>query len=173
MSPTVQIVTVSLLAAALLALAGWTLTLQLRLRRLTREYTTLMTGVDGADLQETLNQHLAQVHQALRTVSELEERTLSLELTQPLCLQWVGAIRFNPFRDTGGAQSFALAIADARGDGIVLSSLHARHNTRVYAKPLHAWQSEYTLTDEEEQAIERAQREQSMHAAQPRIATQP
>jgi hypothetical protein len=132
-----------------------------------------MTGVEGADLQDTLNQHLDAVRQALRTVSDLEERTLSLEHVQPLCLQWIGTLRFNPFRDTGGAQSFALAIVDARGDGIVLSSLHARDNTRVYAKPLRSWQSEHALTDEEQQAIERAQRQQSLDAARPRVTTQP
>jgi hypothetical protein len=51
---------------------------------------------------------------------------------------------------------------DDRGDGFVLSGLHARENTRVYAKPLHDWTSEHTLTDEEKQAIEHAQRQQTI-----------
>ena len=68
-------------------------------------------------------------------------------------------LRFNPFRNTGGAQSFALAIVDGKGDGVVISSLHARENTRIYAKPLHQWTSEHTLTDEEQEAITRAQQQ--------------
>ena len=50
--------------------------------------------------------------------------------------QRVGLVRFNPFEDTGGNQSFALALLDAEGNGWVLSSLHARTGTRVYAKPI-------------------------------------
>ena len=92
----------------------------------------------------------------------MPRRTETLEQAQPHALQWVGSVRFNPFRHTGGAQSFALALADDKGDGFVLSSLHARENTRVYAKPLHEWASEHMLTDEEKQAIERAQRQQAL-----------
>jgi hypothetical protein len=66
-------------------------------------------------------------------------------------------VRFNPFRETGGDQSFALAMADADGNGAVISSLHSRDATRIYAKPLTAWQSSYPLTDEEQTAIQRSQ----------------
>lgn len=145
------------LAALLCGLLGWVIVLQVRLWRLTRQYTALMRGADETDLTSLLNQHVGEVRQALETISALEQRTEVLEQARPHALQWVGSVRFNPFRHTGGAQSFALAIADDRGDGFVLSSLHARENTRVYAKPLHEWASEHMLTDEEKQAIERAQ----------------
>jgi hypothetical protein len=141
--------------------------LQVRLGHLTRQYTALMRGADETDLQTLLNQHVAEVRQALETVSSLQERTETLERAMPRALQWIGSIRFSPFRHTGGAQSFALALVDDKGDGFVLSSLHARDNTRVYAKPLHEWASEHMLTDEERQAIERAQRQQAL--AQTRI----
>ena len=52
--------------------------------------------------------------------------------------QRVGLVRYNPFEETGGNQSFALALLDADGDGWVLSSLHARSGTRVYAKAITA-----------------------------------
>jgi hypothetical protein len=115
-----------------------------------------MTGTDGADLESILNQHLDQVHQSLETVSDLESRTQGIERTLQHTLQWMGMLRFNPFRNTGGAQSFALAIVDGKGQGVVISSLHTRENTRVYAKPLHQWTSEHPLTEEEQQAIARA-----------------
>lgn len=150
------------LAAVLCGLLGWVIVLHTRLSRLTRQYTALMRGVDKADLQSLLNQHVLEVRQALETVSSLKERTESLERSLPRALQWIGSVRFNPFRHTGGAQSFALALVDDKGDGFVLSSLHARENTRVYAKPLKGWASEHMLTDEEQKAIERAQREQAM-----------
>jgi hypothetical protein len=146
---------------------GWVIALQVRLRRLTRQYEALMRGAEGIDLQSILNQHVAEVDRALETVLSLEERTIALEKAMPRALQWMGSVRFSPFRHTGGAQSFALVLADDRGDGFVLSSLHARENTRVYAKPLHEWSSEHMLTDEEKQAIERAQRQQAMAKVSP------
>lgn len=164
--PDLQTLFLIVLAAVVCGLLGWVIALHIQLRRLTRQYTALMRGADGTDLQSLLNQHVQKVNQALVTVNALQERTESLEKAMPRTLQWIGSVRFNPFRHTGGAQSFALALVDDRGDGFVLSSLHARENTRVYAKPLHQWASEHMLTDEEKQAIERAQRQQALAQTQ-------
>jgi hypothetical protein len=71
-------------------------------------------------------------------------------------LQHVGVVRFNPYHDTGGDYSFAVAILDAGGHGVVLSGLYHRDRCRVYAKPVSAWASTYTLTDEELEAIDQA-----------------
>ncbi|HKG56390.1 MAG TPA: DUF4446 family protein, partial [Candidatus Limnocylindrales bacterium] len=65
----------------------------------------------------------------------------------------IGLVRFNPFEDTGGNQSFAVALLDAHGDGFVLSSLHGRGGTRVYAKALTNGRSESTLSGEESEAL--------------------
>jgi hypothetical protein len=138
-------------------LVAWVIVLQIRMQRLHRQHTRWMTGTSGTNLEELLNQHLDEMRQATETVSDLETRTRTIERTLHHTMQWMGMIRFNPFRNTGGAQSFALAIADGTGNGVVISSLHARENTRIYAKPLHQWTSEHTLTEEEQQAIVRAQ----------------
>ncbi len=69
----------------------------------------------------------------------------------------VGLVRFNPFEgDTGGNQSFALALLDGRGDGFVLSSLHARAVTRMYAKAITNGSSEAALSTEESEALRQA-----------------
>jgi hypothetical protein len=65
-------------------------------------------------------------------------------------------VRFNPFEDTGGNQSFALALLDAEGNGWVLSSLHARSGTRVYAKAIREGRADGALSDEEAAAIKQA-----------------
>ncbi|MGQ9457218.1 MAG: DUF4446 family protein, partial [Anaerolineae bacterium] len=75
--------------------------------------------------------------------------------------QHLGVGRFNPCPDPGGNQSFAIALVDGRGNGVVLSSLHAREGTRVYAKPLKKWESDYALTEEEKQAIALAYQQQT------------
>ena len=76
-----------------------------------------------------------------------------LEAAQRRAIQRVGLVRFNPFEDTGGNQSFALALIDAPGDGFVVSSLHSRTGTRVYAKAISDGRSEGALSDEEAEAL--------------------
>jgi len=68
----------------------------------------------------------------------------------------VGIIRFNPFSEVGGDQSFSLALLNESNDGVVITSLYTRQENRVYGKPIKNGQSEYTLSEEEKQAIEKA-----------------
>jgi hypothetical protein len=149
------------LSALICALIAWVTVLQVRFSRLRKQYNRLMTGTDGANLEEMLNQHLDRVQNIMETVSNLETKTHRMDRTLKHSMQWMGIVRFNPFRDTGGAQSFAMAIVDGHGNGVVLSSLHSRENTRMYAKALHNWESQHTLTDEEKQAIARAYQQQT------------
>jgi hypothetical protein len=85
--------------------------------------------------------------------SEEQEAIAQLQHVLPTALQRFGIVRFNPFDDTGGDQSFALCVADEAGNGFVMSSLHRRTESKVYAKPLAAWQSQYSLSAEEQQAL--------------------
>lgn len=71
-------------------------------------------------------------------------------------LQQVGLVRYQAYHDVGGDHSFALALLDARGSGVVVNSLYHRDRCRIYAKPVREWRSDATLTDEEASAIERA-----------------
>ena len=70
-----------------------------------------------------------------------------LEAAGRRAIQRVGLVRFNPFEDTGGNQSFALALTDATGNGFVVSSLHSRTGTRVYAKAITGGRSDGALSD--------------------------
>lgn len=68
--------------------------------------------------------------------------------------QRMGFVRFNPFSETGGDQSFSVSLLDAQGTGIVFTGLHTREKTRVYAKPIVNGVSKSTLSKEEQKAIE-------------------
>ena len=69
-------------------------------------------------------------------------------------IQKIGLVRFNPFNDTGGDQSFILALVDAGNTGVVISSLHTRTGTRWYAKGVVAGKGlEHELSSEEEKAL--------------------
>jgi len=147
------------LAVAVLALAGVILLL-VRQERLLGQYRYFMTGATGTSLEAVLRDHVAQEGQTADQVHAVDKLARRLEGASVFHLQRLAIVRFNPFRDTGGDQSFAIALADGQGNGVILSSLHARDMTRVYAKPLERWQSTHTLTDEEKKAIGLAREQQ-------------
>jgi hypothetical protein len=92
----------------------------------------------------------------VRDVGRLEGRTAVIERDLRTTLGRVGLVRYNPFEDTGGAMSFALAVLDTAGTGFVVSSLHARAGTRVYAKAIETGRSDANLSAEETEAVRRA-----------------
>ena len=124
-----------------------------RLGGLRRRIDRLARGTDGASLEGVLGEHLGKVLDVGREVDELSARSAVLEANARRALQRIGLVRFNPFEDTGGNQSFAVALLDSHGDGFVLSSLHSRTGTRVYAKALANGRSEAALSGEEAEAL--------------------
>jgi len=84
------------------------------------------------------------------TSKELKE----LKEKSEFCLQKIGIVRYNPFSEVGSNQSFSIALLDNNNDGFIITSLYAREGNRVYAKPIKAGKSEYTLSDEETKAID-------------------
>ncbi len=147
------IVVVLILAVIVLLILVLWLTRQLS--QLRKRVVGLTRGEDG-DLSDVLGAHLDRVYELGREVERLGTRTNRLEAAVPHAFQRVGLVRFNPFEDTGGNQSFALALLDADGNGWVLSSLHARTGTRVYAKAIRGGRSDGALSDEESAAIKQA-----------------
>ncbi len=73
--------------------------------------------------------------------------------TDPRALRHVAVVRYDAFADMGGRLSFSAALLDDQGDGLVLSSINGRSETRTYAKALVGLQSEHTLSPEEHEAI--------------------
>jgi hypothetical protein len=146
----VAVLALAVTSFILLLLVFW---LWRRTRRLGRRIDALTRGAEGKDLGEVLDAHLDKVFAVSAEVDELTVRTAVAEANLRRSFQRIGLVRFNPFEDTGGNQSFALALLDANGDGIVLSSLHSRTGTRVYAKAVNGGRSETALSDEETQAV--------------------
>ncbi len=141
------------LSAAVLVLLLLLLYLARQLGRLRRRLDAVTRGVDGASLHGVLDAHLDRVNAVATEVDDLSARSAVLEAVGRRAVQRVGLVRFNPFEDTGGNQSFALALTDARGTGFILSSLHSRTGTRVYAKAVTEGTPDGALSDEERQAL--------------------
>jgi hypothetical protein len=111
-------------------------------------------GLRGLD--QVLREQELHLRQVDDRVTEVERRLGHSERRLAGAIQRVKVLRFNPFRDTGGDQSFVIALLDDGGSGIVLTGLHSRAETRIYAKAVSAGSSEYPLSEEEVAAIRAA-----------------
>ena len=126
-----------------------------RLSRATRAYREIVRDTDtgGRSLHDLLAGNAAAVERTTERMADIEAVHALLESRTRRSLQHIGMVRYNPFDDTGSDQSFAIALLDDRRDGVVISSLHGRANTRIFAKPVAEGASPHNLSDEEAEAI--------------------
>lgn len=146
------------LGLAVVALAVWVALLQRGASRMRRRLRRILSDDGSTGLDEVLHDQATAITELRARVDALNALERELEGASRLALQKVGIVRFNPFQDTGGDQSFAIALLDQTGTGVVLSSLHSRTETRLFAKPVTNGRSRYTLSDEEQDAIRTAVR---------------
>lgn len=147
------VLVVGAMGILIIGLVVATIVLSGRVRRANEAYRSLVSDNQGGSLQQLLDGHLGKVIEVGAKMEELDRLYAQLEVRSRGSLQHVGVVRFNPFEDTGSDQSFAIALLDDRKDGIVLSSLHGRGQTRIFAKPVEGGESKHQLSDEEAQAI--------------------
>jgi hypothetical protein len=126
-----------------------------RLSRATQAYREIVRDTDtgGRSLHDLLAGNAAAVERTSERMADIEGMQAILETRSERSLQHIGMVRYNPFEDTGSDQSFAIALLDDRRDGVVISSLHGRANTRIFAKPVADGASPHNLSDEETEAI--------------------
>lgn len=135
----------------------WLAVLTYYLYKTTDHYNRLVKGRNGDNLSRVLGEILEELNLNKANIEKLRE-SLQGEIEQSeYHIQKVGIIRYNPFADTGGEQSFILAILDGTDSGIVLTSLHSRGNTRWYAKNIKTGKGvDHQLSEDEEKAVKQA-----------------
>jgi hypothetical protein len=124
-----------------------------RLGRAVRRYRELVRDGESGSLHDRLVGSAEQAVKASERMRQIEATHAELVGRSRRSIQHIGLVRYNPFEDTGSDQSFAIALLDDDRDGVVLSSLHGRANTRIFAKPVTDGASAHNLSDEETQAI--------------------
>ena len=156
LDPSALSLAVIVLALAILGLAAWLLVLQRSESRLRSRLRRILSDNGSTGLDEVLAGQATRIEQLAGRVDALNALQRELETSTGRSLQKVGVVRFNPFQDSGGDQSFAIALLDQRGSGVVVSSLHGRAETRIFAKQVTNGRSTHSLSDEEQQAIREA-----------------
>lgn len=143
----------SLLYIASAIIVTWLSLLTLFLVRLLLHYQNLTGATNKKDLIGSLN-NLISMTKSNREETDKLKKTLETEIgNNKSHLQKLGFKRFNPFTDTGGDQSFALSILDENNNGVVISSLHSRESTRIYAKRILAGKSQSQVLSKEETEV--------------------
>jgi hypothetical protein len=148
-----------LASALLLSLISLVVTLIVssRQKRLLNQYRVLLTNGAPQDLESLLLNQATTLEELTSELHQVTNQVVADAKQARHHIQRVGMVRYNAFPDTGSDQSFSVAMLDADGNGLVLSSLYGRTETRTYAKPVQGGKSTYPLSDEETAALLQAQ----------------
>jgi hypothetical protein len=146
-----------LVLVALGIIALWLLVLTVFFWKTLSHYNRLTKGVSEKSLKAVLEKLLKESELAAKDIEYLKDYCAKIEKEGFLHIQKVGLIRFNPFKDTGGDQSFVLSLIDGNDTGVILSGLYSRSGTRWYAKRVANGKGvEHELTEEEKKALKEA-----------------
>ncbi|MBI3289886.1 DUF4446 family protein [Candidatus Microgenomates bacterium] len=135
----------------LFAVTAWTVYRELQLRR-------FLGKAKSGDVRKLIENLLEQTSATNDTIKNAGQVLAQIQKKDLKHIQKIGLVRFNPFRDVGGNQSFTLALLNDEDTGIVLTGLHARESTRLYVKDVIRGTSRSELSREEKQALEVAKK---------------
>ena len=102
---------------------------------------------------ENLKEILSQFQELKGNFEKISKELENLKKENKFNIQKFGIVRFNPFKEIGGNQSFSIALLDGNDDGIVITSLYTKEGNRIFGKPIKGGKSEYLLSEEEKEAI--------------------
>ncbi len=146
-------------AVALIALV-WAIVVTVQLRRFKAAQSAVLGELGTRDLVT----HAAELDEAFRNLRDhvdvvhgtIDERLAEVEARLDHAITYRGLVRFDAYNELSGRQSTSIALLDASGSGIVVSSIHHRDQARVYAKQVHEGRAELELAPEEEEAVRMA-----------------
>ncbi len=129
----------------------------IKLSKLKRNYSAFMKKIgNGKNIQESLEEYMNQVQNVQKENIEIKNYCKQLDKTIATCIQKVGLVRYSAFKDTGSDLSFTLALLNEQNTGVVLNGIYSREMSNIYSKPVEKGISTYTLSEEEQQAINKA-----------------
>lgn len=134
----------------------WNCFLHFYIWQTNKKLKTFFAGKKASDLEGVLFEEIKRQKKSEEEIKKLITSAKDLEKMAKQSIQKVGLVRFNPFKDTGGDQSFAIALLDAEDNGLIISSLYSREGTRIYSKPIVKGRSTYPLSKEETASLKTA-----------------
>ena len=125
--------------------------------KLNRRYKKFMRKLSkNKNIEEDLKEFLDKVSDVEEENEEIRKYCKDIKIEMSKCIQKVGIVRYNAFKDTGSDLSFTVALLDEKDDGVVFNGIYSREMSNIYAKPIEKGTSHYTLSEEEQEAIKKA-----------------
>lgn len=137
-------------------LAGFIIILLIWIGLLEHRLKKFFAGTKAQNFEEVmteLGKHVEELHNHQKDINT-HLSTVDSRLNKSI--RKIETIRFNPFMDAGGNQSFAIALMNDEGNGVVLSSLYARDRMSIFAKPIIDGKSEFELSIEEKDVLKKS-----------------
>lgn len=148
MSTTILFYVISIIVLIILS---WVLIIEIRLKR-------IFAGIKAKNLEEALVIAGKKLKELEETQAKIDKHLTVMDGRLNKSIRSVETLRFNPFVEAGGNQSFAIAFLNDEGNGVILSSLYARDRMSVFAKPINEGKSAFELTDEEKAVLNKAKK---------------
>ena len=142
-----------LTGVVLLVFFMWNVYLNYNLSKIKKRTRSFFANSEAKDLEEIIYKQIKKTNEVDGEIKKLIEDNIKIRENMAKCVQKVGVVRFNPFGDVGGNQSFAIALLDKYLSGATILSLYSRDGVKVYSKQIVEGKSEYKLSKEEEEAI--------------------
>ena len=138
--------------------------LLVKLFSINKKYKNFLNKLgDGKNIEEDLENYMYRVERVEKQNAEIRGLMNTIDTNMANCIQKIGIVRYNAFKDTGSDLSFALAMLDENNNGVVLNGIYSREMSNIYAKPVENGKSKYTISEEEKQAIQMAVENQKIY----------
>jgi hypothetical protein len=135
----------------------WTIFIHRELKKMKQRSLDFFSGNEVKNIEDVIINHSHLLKTLDKDIQELYNISNQINILSHKGLHKFAMLRFNPFKEVGGDQSFALALLNSKNTGLIISSLYTREGTRIYAKALINGLSEkYPLTEEEKEVIKLA-----------------
>ena len=150
--PWIGMVTIVLVIAVLV----YCVILHIRLGSLKKKYDFFMQGDNGASLERKLSVEVSEIRDAAKGLESLLTEQAAIRNTQSNTIQKIGFVKYNAFENIGNDLSFALTLLDGNNNGICISSIYGRNESRIFSKPIVKGKSLVSLSQEELESLNEA-----------------
>ena len=116
----------------------------------------MMSGTNADNVEKMLLEHITKVEKVMQQNANINAENKRIQELLEGAIQRVGIVRFAAFEDVGGDLSYAVALLDRKNTGVILSSIFSRNSSTTYMKPIDKGHSSYKLSDEEQDALNKA-----------------
>ena len=139
-----------------IALLVYCIILHIRLGSLKKKYDFFMQGENGASLERKLSVEVSEIRDAAKGLETMMTEQAAIRNIQSNTIQKIGFVKYNAFENIGNDLSFALTLLDGNNNGICISSIYGRNESRIFSKPIVKGKSLVSLSQEELESLNEA-----------------